>query len=80
MVARFNLNNFAVAVHYQDPDNFNPELFERLVHSIRRHTMQSTDQDRQFAFSIGIWHGHDLDPTPAVAEIIGYANQARRQL
>jgi hypothetical protein len=39
--------------------------------------MQTTDQGKQFGFSIGVWHGHDFEPTPKVAEIIGYANQAR---
>ena len=80
MVARFSLNTFAVALHYQDPENFNAEIFERLVHSIRRHTMQATDQGKQFRFSIGIWHGHGLDPAPTVAEIIGYANLDRQQI
>ena len=77
MVARFSLSSFAVAVHYQDPQAFNVELFERLVHSIRRHTLLTTDQGRHFTFSIGVWHGHELDPAPSVAEIISYANQAR---
>jgi PleD family two-component response regulator len=77
MVARFSLNSFAVAVHYQDPQAFNLQLFERLVHSIRRHTLLTTDQGKQFTFSIGVWHGHELQPAPKVAEIIGYANQAR---
>ena len=77
MVARFNLNTFAVAVHYQDPESFTLELFERLVHSIRRHTMQATDRGKHFGFSIGVWHGHDFEPAPKVAEIISYANQAR---
>ena len=80
MVARFSLDSFAVAVHYQDPDNFNPDLFERLVHSIRRHTLQSTDESKQFKFSLGIWYGHDFDPVPKVADIIGHANQARKAL
>ena len=80
MVARFSLDSFAVAVHYQDTGNFNPELFERLVNSIRRHTLQSTDQGKQFNFSVGVWYGHDFDPVPRVTEIIAYANQARRQL
>lgn len=77
MVARFSLNSFAIAVHYQDPEAFNLQLFERLVASIRRHTLQSTDQGKHFTFSVGVWHGHGLDPAPTVAEIISYANQAR---
>jgi len=77
MVARFSLNSFAVAVQYQDPQAFNTELFERLVQSIRRHTLLTTDQGKHFTFSVGVWHGHDLDPVPTVSEIVSYANQAR---
>ncbi|MDH3536399.1 MAG: response regulator [Gammaproteobacteria bacterium] len=76
MVARFNLNSFAVSVQYHDPDVFNPQLFDRLIQSIKRHTMQATDQGKQMRISIGVWHGHDLDPAPSVAEIISLAHEA----
>lgn len=76
MVSRFNINTFAISVHYQDPDVFSPELFNRLVQSIKRHTMQTTDQGKQLNISIGIWHGHNFNPMPSVAEIITRAQQA----
>jgi diguanylate cyclase (GGDEF)-like protein len=77
MVSRFNINTFAVLVQYQDPEKFDTELFGRLINSIKRHTMQTTDQGKQLSISIGVWHGHDFDPVPSVTEIIGLAHQAR---
>jgi len=76
MVSRFNINTFAVSVQYQDPEIFNPDLFDRLIRSIKRHTMQATDQGKQLDISIGVWHGHGMDPAPSVAEIIKLAHQA----
>jgi len=70
MVARFDTSSFAVLVPYQDPDKFNPDLFERLISSIKRHTMQTTDQGKQLSISIGVWHGHEFDPPPSAQEII----------
>ena len=77
LVSRFNINTFAVLVQYQDPEKFDTELFGRLINSIKRHTMQTTDQGKQLNISIGVWHGHDFDPVPSVTEIIGLAHQAR---
>ena len=77
MVSRFNVNTFAVSVQYQDPAIFNPDLFDRLIQSIKRHTMQSTDQGKKLHIAIGVWHGHGLDPAPSVADIISLAYQAR---
>lgn len=77
IVSRFNLSTFAVSVQYQDPEVFNPDLFDRLIHSIKRHTMQTTDQGKQLHISVGVWHGHEFDPPPTVTEIISFAHQAR---
>jgi PleD family two-component response regulator len=76
VVSRFSSNTFAVLVQYQDPEKFSADLFSRLINSIKRHTMQTTDQGKQLNISIGIWHGHDFDPTPSVAKIIDLAQQA----
>ncbi len=76
MVSRFNMNTFAVSVQYQDPAVFNPGLFDRLIQSIKRHTLQTTDQGKQLHISIGVWHGHDFDETPSVTDIISSAQQA----
>jgi len=76
IVARFDASTFAVLVPYQDPEKFNADLFERLVGSIKRHTMQTTDQGKQLGISIGVWHGHEFDPAPSAAEIIAQVRQA----
>ena len=76
MVSRFNQNTFAVSVQYEDPRTFSPGLFDRLIDSIKRHTQQTTDQGKQFHLSIGIWHGHEFDPAPSVADIIQLAREA----
>ena len=76
MVSRFNINTFAVSVYYQDPQAFNPDLFDRLIQSIKRHTMQTTDQGKQLHISIGVWHGHQLDETPSTLDILSSAHQA----
>lgn len=76
MVARFNLNTFAVAVHYLDPDTYNPEMFQRLIQNIKRHTHQTSDQGKRLKIAVGIWHGHHFDPAPTVKEISSAAHQA----
>ena len=76
MVARFDINTFAVLVQYQDPETFNSGLFDRLINSIKRHTMQTTDQGKQLNISIGVWHGHEFEPPPSAAEIIARVHQA----
>jgi len=76
MVSRFNINTFAVLVQYQDTEKFDTGLFRRLINSIKRHTMQATDQGKQLSISTGVCHGHNFDPAPSVAEIIELAQQA----
>jgi len=76
MVSRYSMSTFAVSVHYRDPQAFSVELFDRLIESIKRHTMQTTDQGKKLSISIGVWHGHEFDPAPTVAEIVAHAQQA----
>ncbi len=76
MVSRYSMSTFAVSVHYQDPEVFSIELFDRLIDSIRRHTSQSNEQGVNLSISVGIWHGHEFDPAPTVAEIVAHAQQA----
>ena len=76
MVSRYNDNTFAVSLYYQDPQAFNPDLFQRLIQNIRRHTLQTSTQGKKLRISIGIWHGHDMQPTPSVEDIIEYAKKA----
>ncbi len=76
MVSRFNTNTFAVSVQYQDPEVFNPKMFDRLIQNIRRHSRQANSQDSQPGISVGIWYGHDFDPAPSVSEIIAKAHEA----
>ncbi len=80
MVSRFNVNTFAVSVQYNDPELFNPGLFDRLISSIKRHTMQTTDQGKQLSISIGIWHGHDFETQPSVVEILAAAHDASQPI
>jgi len=69
-VFRFDVNTFAVTIHYQEPDDFNLDMFQRLVDNIKRHTRQTSDQGKQLDMAVGVWHGHGLDPVPSVGEII----------
>ena len=69
-VFRFDVNTFAVTIQYQEPDEFNLDMFQRLVDNIKRHTRQTSDQGKQLDMSVGVWHGHGLDPVPSVGEII----------
>jgi PleD family two-component response regulator len=75
MVSRYNINTFAVSVQYQDPEAFNPDLFDRLINSIKRHTLQTTDEGKHLDISIGIWHGNGFE-APSVSEIINLAHEA----
>ncbi len=75
MVSRFNINTFAVSVQYHDPEAFNPDLFDRLINSIKRHTLQTTDEGKHLDISIGVWHGNGFE-APSVSEIINLAHEA----
>jgi len=74
-VFRFDVNTFAVTIQYQEPDDFNLDMFQRLVDNIKRHTRQTSDQGKQLDMSVGVWHGHGLDPAPSVGEIIALAQK-----
>ena len=76
MVARYDSNTFAVLVHYPDPEVFNLGLFDRLIESIKRNTPHIGNQNEPLQISIGIWHGHELNPAPGMSEIIHRAQQA----
>ena len=76
MVSRFNMKTFAASIYYEDPDVFNPNLFKRLVDSIKRHTRQTNDQGKQMRVSIGVWHSHVMTPCPTVTDIIASAQNS----
>lgn len=76
MVSRFDVDTFAVLIHYQEPSIFNLSMFRRLVDNVKRHTRQTSDRGEQLKISLGVWHGHELDPSPTVEEIITSALQA----
>lgn len=80
MVSRFSAKAFAVSVHYQDPEAFNTDLFQRLIQNIKRHTLQTSDQGKQLQISIGIWHSHDLEPPPGFEEIVELACNASKPI
>lgn len=76
MVARFNLNTFAVAIHYLNPETYNPEMFERLIRNIKRHTRETSDEGKRLKISVGTWHSHFFEPAPTVSDITTAAQQA----
>ena len=80
MVSRLNANTFGVSVQYSDPAQFNSEMFQRLIDSIRRHTQQTSDQGGQLKIAVGVWHSSRLDPAPTVDEVIEAAHQAMKQV
>ena len=81
MVCRFDVNTFAVSMHYREPGVFNPNMFKRLIESIKRHTRETSDQGERLKISIGVWHGngYEFDPSPTVDDIITSAQQASEQ-
>lgn len=76
VVARFDTDIFAVLIYYQDPDTFNTRMFQRLIENIKRHTNETSDLGQPLKISLGIWQSHDLDPVPAVADIVSAASKA----
>jgi len=80
LVSRYNKNTFAVLVHYQDPQAFNLDMFERLIDNIQRQSQPTTEQGAKLQISLGVWHGHELDPEPSMSEIIAHAKQACRPI
>ncbi len=79
MVCRFDINTFAVLIHYQEPVVFNPSIFQRLVDNVKRHTRQTSDQGEQLNISVGVWHGHEMDESTTVESIIASALQALKR-
>jgi hypothetical protein len=69
-VFRFDSNTFAVSIQYQEPNDFNLDMFARLVDNVKRHTRQTSDQGKQLKMSVGMWQGHGLDSAPTAEEII----------
>jgi PleD family two-component response regulator len=80
MVSRFKANTFGVSVHYTDTRPFNPDLFQRLVDSVRRHTSQTSDQGAQLNIAVGVWHSSEFDPAPTFDEVIDAAHQAMQDV
>ncbi len=78
-VFRFDTNTFAVSIQYQEPDDFNLDMFQRLVDNVKRHTRQTSDQGKQLIMSVGMWQGHGLDPAPTAEEIIALVLKDMRQ-
>jgi two-component system cell cycle response regulator len=78
MLCRFDVNTFGVSIHYQEPSAFNPNMFQRLVSNIKRHTRETSDEGRHLEMSVGVWHGHELDPPPTTEEIIESAQKASK--
>lgn len=76
MVARFDQNTFAIAVHYINPETYNPEMFERLIQNIKRHTHETSDQGNRLKIAVGTWHSHVFEPAPTINEITSAAREA----
>lgn len=76
LLSRLNANTFAVSIFYPDPLVFNQEMFQRLVASINRHTHQTSDEGKHLQISIGVWHSHDFETMPSVADIISSAQNS----
>ncbi len=76
MVSRFNIKTFAVSIYYEDPDVFNPNVFKRLIDTIKRHTRETNDQGNQIKITIGVWHSHIMTPVPTVTDIIASAQRS----
>ncbi|MCP4186838.1 MAG: response regulator [Gammaproteobacteria bacterium] len=76
LVSRFNGNTFAVSVYYRDPSAFKVEMFQRLISSIKRHTHETSDEGKHLQMSAGVWHVHEFNPCPTVAETISEAQNA----
>jgi len=76
MVSRFNMKTFAVSIYYEDPDVFNPNVFKRLVDTIKQHTRETNDQGNRIKISIGVWYSHIMTPVPTVTDIIASAQRS----
>lgn len=76
MVSRYDTNTFAVALCYQEPLVFDTNMFQRLISSIKRYTNDTSDEGKPMNMSVGVWHGHEFDPRPTVADIISAAQDA----
>ena len=80
LVSRLDKKTFVVSLHYEDPDAFKPELFDRLIDSIRRNTPKPSEPGQSLQISVGTWHSHGFDPAPDFAEIIDSAQRSSRPI
>ncbi len=76
VVSRYNTATFAVSIFYQNPGEFNPKMFQRLIQSVKRHTNQTSDLGQPLKISLGTWYGHNFDPEPMVDDILSAASKA----
>ena len=76
LLSRLNANTFAVSIFYPDPLVFKLEMFQRLVSNIKRHTHQTSDEGKHLQISTGIWHSHDFEIMPSVADIVSSAQNS----
>ncbi len=69
-IVRYDDCTFAIALIYSDPDEFNPDMFERSTASILHHTHQFSDQGEKLLISTSIWHSHEFDNIPEIPQIL----------
>jgi len=76
MVSRFNTKTFAVSIYYEDPEVFDPNIFKRLLETIKQHTRETNDRGKPIKLTIGVWHSHIMAPIPAVTDIVTSAQES----
>ncbi len=69
-IARYDDRTFAIALTYGNQDNFQPEIFQRSIASILKHTHQKADDDEKLQISMGYRVQQQFDPLPEVSDIL----------
>ena len=69
-IARYDDRTFAIALNYGNQDNFQPEIFQRSIASILKHTHQKAGNDEKLQISMGYRFLQQFDPLPEVSDIL----------
>lgn len=69
-IARYDNFTFALALVYTNQIIFNPNVFERGIKNILKHTHQQSDQGKKLNLSIASWYSSQFEPTPEVSKIL----------
>jgi len=70
VVCRLSATSFAIAIHFDDIEKFNSDMFSRLIQNIKNRTREMDDTGKSLCFLSNLYITADFEPLPSAKEII----------